>query len=117
VVGTSRSIQTSNDPNFLTVAGDIGDPATARKVVDLALTRFGRIDTLVNNAGIFIASEFTAYTQQQYEEVLATDVAGFYHMTQQVVPAMLEQVVATSCRSPARWSTMRTRRCRRCSHR
>ena len=91
VVGTSRSIQTSNDPDYLTVAGDIGDPATARKVVDLALTRFGRIDTLVNNAGIFIASEFTGYSQQQYEEVLSTNVAGFYHMTQQVVPAMLAQ--------------------------
>lgn len=91
VVGTSRSIEASSDADYLTVAGDIGDPATARKVVDLALSRFGRIDTLVNNAGIFVASAFTDYTQQQYDEVLATNVAGFYHMTRQVVPAMLEK--------------------------
>lgn len=91
VVGTSRSIQISHDPDYLTVAGDVGDPATARNVVEQALARFGRIDTLVNNAGIFVASPFTNYTRQQYDEVLATNLGGFYHMTQQVMPAMLEQ--------------------------
>jgi len=91
VVGTSRSIQPSSDPNYLTIAGDIGDPATARNVVEQALARFGRVDTLVNNAGIFIASEFTAYTQQQYDDMLSTNLNGFFHTTQHAVKAMLEQ--------------------------
>lgn len=91
VVGTSRSIQPSSDPNYLTIAGDIGDPATARHVVEQALARFGRVDTLVNNAGIFIASEFTAYSQQQYDDMLSTNLNGFFYTTQHAVRAMLEQ--------------------------
>jgi len=91
VVGTSRSIQPSSDPNYLTIAGDIGDPATARNVVEQALARFGRVDTLVNNAGIFIASEFTAYTQQQYDDMLSTNLNGFFHTTRYALRAMLEQ--------------------------
>src|SRR5688572_14883550 len=53
VVATSRSIQPSNNPDILTIAGDIGDPATGPRVIAAALEKFGRIDTLVNNAGIF----------------------------------------------------------------
>ncbi|MBV8625185.1 MAG: SDR family oxidoreductase [Herbaspirillum sp.] len=91
VVGTSRSIKPSDHPDYATVAGDIGDARTGKQVVALALQRFGRIDTLVNNAGIFIASEFTAYSQQQYEDVLRTNLNGFFHITQQAIPAMLQQ--------------------------
>jgi len=91
VVATSRSIQPSNDPDILTVAGDIGDPATARRVVDEALAKFGRIDTLVNNAGIFIAGPFTDYTEEQYRQKLHTNLDGFFFMTQAAIPAMLEQ--------------------------
>lgn len=90
VVGTSRSIQPSHDPNYLTIAGDIGDPATASNVVEQALARFGRVDTLVNNAGIFIASEFTAFSQQQYQDTLATNLNGFFYTTQHALRAMLE---------------------------
>lgn len=90
VVGTSRSIQPSHDPNYLTIAGDIGDPATASNVVEQALARFGRVDTLVNNAGIFIASEFTAFSQQQYQDTLATNLNGFFYTTQHALRAMLD---------------------------
>jgi len=91
VVGTSRSINTSDDPDYVTIAGDIGDPATGRKVIETALARFGRVDTLVNNAGIFIASEFTKYSDQQYKDMLSTNLNGFFYITQHAVEAMLKQ--------------------------
>ena len=70
VVANSRSIKPSNDPDVLTVAGDIADPATADRVIDEALARFGRVDTLVNNAGIFIAKPFTDYTEDDFAGVI-----------------------------------------------
>jgi len=91
VVATSRSIQPSTDPDVLTVAGDIGDPATGRKVIEAALAAFGRVDTLVNNAGIFIASPFTDYTDDQYRAMLATNLNGFFHITQHAIAAMEKQ--------------------------
>jgi len=62
VVASSRAIRPSDDPELLTVAGDISKPGTAERIVDSALARFGRIDTLVNNAGVFISKPFTEYT-------------------------------------------------------
>lgn len=91
VVGSSRSIKPSEDPNYLTLAGDIGDPATGKHLVEQALARFGRVDTLVNNAGIFIAEPFTAYTDQQYRDMLSTNLNGFFYTTQPAVDAMLKQ--------------------------
>jgi NAD(P)-dependent dehydrogenase (short-subunit alcohol dehydrogenase family) len=91
VVGTSRSIEPSDDPDYLTVAGDIGDPATGKKVIEEALSRFGRVDTLVNNAGIFIPNEFTKYTSRQFEDLLSTNLNGFFYITQQAVGAMVRQ--------------------------
>jgi NAD(P)-dependent dehydrogenase (short-subunit alcohol dehydrogenase family) len=91
VVATSRSIKPSSDPDILAVAGDIGDPATAERVVKEALSRFGRIDTLVNNAGIFIAKPFTDYTVEDFTAKIATNVAGFFYITQRAVAEMLKQ--------------------------
>ncbi|GJD65538.1 SDR family NAD(P)-dependent oxidoreductase [Methylobacterium frigidaeris] len=91
VVATSRKIQPSVDPDVVTVAGDIGDPATGKRVVAAALERFGRIDTLVNNAGIFIGKPFTDYTEEDYRLKLRTNLDGFFFTTQQVVPVMLKQ--------------------------
>lgn len=91
VVATSRSIRPSTNPDVLTVAGDIGDPATGPRVIKEALERFGRVDTLVNNAGIFVASPFTAYTSEQYERQLATNLNGFFYTTQAAVEAMEKQ--------------------------
>jgi NAD(P)-dependent dehydrogenase (short-subunit alcohol dehydrogenase family) len=91
VVATSRSIKPTGNPDVLVVAGDIGDPATGPRVIEEALKAFGRIDTLVNNAGIFVASPFTAYTAEQYGDVVATNLDGFFHITQATVEAMERQ--------------------------
>jgi NAD(P)-dependent dehydrogenase (short-subunit alcohol dehydrogenase family) len=91
VVATSRLIKPSNNPNLLTVAGDIGDPATGKKVIEEAVAKFGRVDTLVNNAGIFIARPFTDYTEEQYRQKLRTNLDGFFFITQHAIPEMLKQ--------------------------
>ena len=91
VVATARSIKPSTDPDILAVSGDIADPATAERVVDEALKRFGRIDTLVNNAGIFVAKPFTDYTAEDFAKVMSTNVAGFFHITQRALAAMVAQ--------------------------
>jgi NAD(P)-dependent dehydrogenase (short-subunit alcohol dehydrogenase family) len=91
VVATSRSIKQGADADILAVAGDIGDPATADRVVAEALARFGRIDTLVNNAGIFTAKPFAAFTAEDFEANLSTNLIGFFHVTQRAVAEMLKQ--------------------------
>lgn len=91
VVATSRSIKQGSDPDILAVPGDIADPATAEAAVREAVARFGRVDTLVNNAGIFIAKPFTDYTTADFEAKIATNLAGFFHITQRAAAAMLKQ--------------------------
>lgn len=88
IVATARSIKPADDVNILTVAGDIGDPATARRVISEGVARFGRIDTLVNNAGIYIGKPFTEYTADDYAAVMNVNVAGFYHVTQLAIAEM-----------------------------
>ena len=90
-MATSRSIKQSGDQDIVAVPGDIGDAATAERVVKEAISRFGRIDTLVNNAGIFIAKPFTDYTADDFTSMIATNLAGFFHITQRVVVEMLKQ--------------------------
>jgi NAD(P)-dependent dehydrogenase (short-subunit alcohol dehydrogenase family) len=72
------------------VAGDISDPQIAERLIGEALSRFGRIDTLVNNAGIFIAKPFTDYTEADFESVLSINVAGFFQVTQLALTEMLK---------------------------
>jgi NAD(P)-dependent dehydrogenase (short-subunit alcohol dehydrogenase family) len=91
VVGTSRSIPRADEPDFLGVPGDIAEAETAERVVESALGRFGRIDTLVNNAGIFIGKPFTEYTFDDFAEVTAVNLAGFFHMTQRAIRQMVTQ--------------------------
>lgn len=91
VVATSRSIRQGADPDILAVPGDIADPATAEAAIREALARFGRVDTLVNNAGIFIAKPFTDYTVEDFQAKIATNLAGFFHITQRASAAMLKQ--------------------------
>ena len=91
VVATSRSIKQSSDDDVLTVAGDIGDRRTAEHVISEGLARFGRIDTLINNAGIFIAKPFTEYTVDDFATVLSVNVAGFFHISQLAVAEMAKQ--------------------------
>jgi NAD(P)-dependent dehydrogenase (short-subunit alcohol dehydrogenase family) len=91
VVATSRSIKQGSDKDVVAVAGDIGDPKTAEAAVQAALKHFGRVDTLVNNAGIFIGKPFTEYTAEDFNAVVSTNVAGFFHVTQRAVAEMLKQ--------------------------
>jgi len=90
VVANSLSIEPSHDPDVVAVAGDVSNPATAEDIVGHALERFGRIDTLVNNAGLFIAKPFTDYTAQDYALATGVNLAGFFWMTQRVIPEMLK---------------------------
>jgi NAD(P)-dependent dehydrogenase (short-subunit alcohol dehydrogenase family) len=91
VVGTARSILRSDEPGYVTVEGDIAQAETADHVVEQALSRFGRIDTLINNAGIFIGKPFTEYTVDDYAAVTAVNLAGFFHITQRAIRHMVEQ--------------------------
>ncbi|WP_308301035.1 MULTISPECIES: SDR family oxidoreductase [unclassified Crossiella] len=91
VVANSRTIGVSDDPGVVTVAGDIAEVGTARAVIDAAVGEFGRVDTLVNNAGIFLAKPFTEYTAADYAAVMGVNVAGFFGVTQLAVERMLVQ--------------------------
>jgi NAD(P)-dependent dehydrogenase (short-subunit alcohol dehydrogenase family) len=91
VVATSRTIAPSGDPGILTVQGDIADPATAERVIAAGVERFGRIDTLVNNAGIFVAKPFTDYTQDDYAALIGVNLTGFFRITQLAIERMLSQ--------------------------
>jgi NAD(P)-dependent dehydrogenase (short-subunit alcohol dehydrogenase family) len=88
VVASARTIKPSEDPDLLTVAGDIAEPATAERIVDAALARFGRIDTLVNNAGVFLSKPFTDYTADDYALVVGVNLTGFFWVTQRAVAEM-----------------------------
>ena len=95
IVATSRSIRPSLRPSLrpdlVSVAGDIGDPTTGPRVIEEALKQFGRIDTLINNAGIFVANRFTQYTAEDYARVVATNLGGFFFITQAAIEAMERQ--------------------------
>lgn len=82
LVATARSIEPSGDAEVVSLPGDIADPQTAKLVIAEGLDRFGRIDTLVNNAGIFISKPFTAYTSEDFAAVLSVNISGFFHITQ-----------------------------------
>jgi len=91
VVATARSIKPSNDDGVLSIPGDIADPGTAERVIAEAMARFGRIDTLVNNAGIFIAKPFTQYSEVDFAGALGVNLAGFFRITQLAIAEMEKQ--------------------------
>src|SRR3954465_8997514 len=88
VVATARSIRPTNDDQILVVPGDISDRKTAERVVSEGLARFGRIDTLINNAGVFVAKPFTQYTAADYAALLGVNLTGFFHITQLAIAEM-----------------------------
>jgi NAD(P)-dependent dehydrogenase (short-subunit alcohol dehydrogenase family) len=91
VLATARKIKPSRDPDLLTVAGDIAEPATASRIADAALERFGRIDTLVNNAGVSISKPFTGYTAADYALLTGVNLGGFFWVTQRVIAEMVRR--------------------------
>ncbi|MCE9557098.1 MAG: SDR family oxidoreductase [Planctomycetes bacterium] len=91
VVANSRSIQPDASADVLSVAGDIAEPAVADRVIGAAVEKFGRVDTLVNNAGIFIAKPFIEYTEADFVRKLSVNVAGFFYVSQRAVRQMLVQ--------------------------
>jgi NAD(P)-dependent dehydrogenase (short-subunit alcohol dehydrogenase family) len=91
VVAIARSIKPSHDDEVLAVPGDIADRKTAERAISEGMARFGPIDTLVNNAGIFIAKPFVQYTQADFEAMLGVNIAGFFHITQLAIAEMEKQ--------------------------
>jgi NAD(P)-dependent dehydrogenase (short-subunit alcohol dehydrogenase family) len=91
VVATARTMRPPEDKEVLVVEGDITDPPTADRVIGAALNRFGRVDTLVNNAGVFISKPFTDYTADEYALMIGVNLDGFFWLTRRVVPEMLAQ--------------------------
>jgi NAD(P)-dependent dehydrogenase (short-subunit alcohol dehydrogenase family) len=89
VIATARSIE-SSDPGIVAVPGDIADPDTAERVIDEAVGRFGRIDTLINNAGIYIGKPFIDYTLEDFNSLIAVNLAGFFHITTRAIPHLLD---------------------------
>src|SRR3989454_12474068 len=95
VVANSRNITKANpfpaSANLALLDGDIGDPNTATRIVDTAVSRFGRVDVLINNAGIFIPKPFPEYTTEDFNALVSTTLAGFLYVSQLVVKQMLKQ--------------------------
>src|SRR5258706_16358025 len=117
VVANSRKVPQStevaaSEPVAL-VDGHIGDPTTAAKIVESALARFGSIDVVVNNAGIFFTKPFTDYTAEDIRSLVSTNVEGFVYVTQLAVKQMLAQktggsivtITAAMARNPIRGVT------------
>jgi NAD(P)-dependent dehydrogenase (short-subunit alcohol dehydrogenase family) len=91
VVANSRSIKQEATADVLTVAGDIADPAVARRVIGEAVAKFGRVDTLVNNAGVYLAKPFTEYTEADFARLLSVNLAGCFYVSQHAIRQMLKQ--------------------------
>jgi NAD(P)-dependent dehydrogenase (short-subunit alcohol dehydrogenase family) len=91
VVATARTMKPTEDPDVVTVDGDITAPATADRIIGEALRRFGRIDTLINNAGVFISKPFTDYTAEDYASVVGVNLTGFFKLTQRAIAEMLKR--------------------------
>jgi NAD(P)-dependent dehydrogenase (short-subunit alcohol dehydrogenase family) len=91
VVASARTMKPAEDPDVLTIDGDIADPATADRIISGALGRFGRIDTLINNAGVFVSKPFTDYTAEDYAQVVGVNLGGFFWLTQRAIAEMLKQ--------------------------
>jgi NAD(P)-dependent dehydrogenase (short-subunit alcohol dehydrogenase family) len=90
VVANSRTISPSEDAGILTVPGDISDPAIGARVIEQALDSFGRVDTLINNAGVFVAKPFTDYTDADYDFVTGVNLRGFFETSKRAIAAMLD---------------------------
>jgi len=91
VVANARKMPPGDDPDVLAVDGDIADPATAEQITSAALGEFGHIDTLINNAGIYISKAFTDYTAADFGLVTGVNLSGFWWLTQRVITSMVKR--------------------------
>jgi NAD(P)-dependent dehydrogenase (short-subunit alcohol dehydrogenase family) len=91
VVANARSSKPDASADVLTVAGDITDPAVAERVIGEAVERFGRVDTLIPNAGVFVAKPFTEYTEADFAHMVAVNLAGLFYVAQRAIRQMLTQ--------------------------
>ncbi|BBJ38124.1 3-oxoacyl-ACP reductase [Streptomyces antimycoticus] len=91
VTATARSLDESSDPSVLTVSGDVSEPGVGARIVDETLARFGRVDTLVNNAGVFVSKPFTDFTDEDYDLVTGVNLRGFFETSRSAVAAMLSR--------------------------
>lgn len=94
VVANSLNItQSAFEPatNLALVEGDVAEPSTASKIVDAAVSKFGSVNTVINNAGIFFTKPFTDYTTLDIERLAGTNLRGYIYVTQQAVKQMLAQ--------------------------
>lgn len=91
VVATSLTIKPSEDPDVLTVDADISDPSAADRIMDAALDRFGHVDTLVNNAGVYVSKPFTEYTAKDYATLIGVNLTGFFWLTQRAIAEMVNR--------------------------
>jgi NAD(P)-dependent dehydrogenase (short-subunit alcohol dehydrogenase family) len=91
VVANARTMKPSDDPAVVTIEGDISEAGTADLIITEALARFGRVDTLVNNAGVFVSKPFTEYTAHDYALVTGVNLAGFFWVTQRAIAEMLKR--------------------------
>jgi NAD(P)-dependent dehydrogenase (short-subunit alcohol dehydrogenase family) len=91
VVANSLSIKPSGDPDVLTVQGDVSQQVTADEIIGQAIDRFGRVDTLINNAGVFLSKPFTDFTAEDYALITGVNLAGFFWLTQLAIGHMLKQ--------------------------
>ena len=89
VLATSREIPDSQDPQVHAVSADLVEPGAGEHLVKAALDRFGRIDTLVNTAGVYIGKPFTDYTDKDYDLIVGVNLRGFFNVTRSAVAAML----------------------------
>ena len=92
VVANARSVTSAGtltpSHDLLLVDGDVGDPATARNLIQSAEQRFGSLDVLINNAGIFVPKPFVDYTPEDFQRVVSTNLAGFFYPSQEAVRHM-----------------------------
>jgi NAD(P)-dependent dehydrogenase (short-subunit alcohol dehydrogenase family) len=91
VVANALTIKPSDDACVLAVEGDVSVPETAERIIRGAIERFGRVDTLVNNAGVFISKPFTDYTADDYARIISVNLTGFFWVTQRAIAEMLQR--------------------------